>query len=40
MVQKEIKNIQELEVEEATTIKSDVSLSAFDGLELPLGQDK
>ena len=40
MVQKEIKNIQELEVEEATTIESNVSLNAFDGLELPTGQDE
>ena len=35
MVQKEIKNIQELEAEEAATIESNVSLDDFDGLELP-----
>ena len=40
MVQKELKNIQDLEVEEATTIESNVSLDAFDGIELPAGWNK
>ena len=40
MVQKELKNIQDLEVEEATTVESNASLDAFDGIELPAGWDK
>ena len=37
MVQKELKNIQDLEVEEAATVESNVSLDAFDSMELPAG---
>ena len=40
MVQKELKSIQELEAEEAATVESNVSLDAFDGLELPAGWDE